>query len=479
MQTATPSDQRPSTLRATVGFVLLIIAAVAIFLWIRSLGVGLIAPAPATGPSLPVRISGGPPVNVFLHVLLALAAVIAAARAVGFVFRRLGQPPVIGEVIAGILLGPSLLGQMWPAAAAYLLPPSITPFLSVIAQIGIVLYMFLVGLDLNPEYLRRNPKTVLAISHASIILPFLLGAALSLLLYPLFATSDVPFTVFILFMGVSMSVTAFPVLARILTDRDMHQSRLGTIALACAAAGDITAWCLLAFVISVAKSRIEDAVQTVFLSLVFVALMLIVVRRVAAKLARRKEHEEGVSQGTMGIVFVALLLSAFTTEWIGIHALFGAFLLGAVIPHDSRLARNLTHRLHDFVVVFFLPAYFAFTGMRTQIGLVGGLEQWLLCGLIIVVASLGKFGGSFLAARSTGFPVRASAALGILMNTRGLMELIVLNIGLDLKVLSPTLFAMLVLMAIVTTVATTPIFDRLNRGRALLDDAQVAAPREK
>lgn len=471
MQTATSASERPRTLRTTVGFGLLVIAAVAIFLWIRSLGAGLIAPAP--GPSLPVQASGGPPLDVFLHVLLALAVVIAAARAVGFVFRRLGQPPVMGEVIAGILLGPSLLGQVWPAASAYLLPASVAPFLSVIAQVGIVLYMFLVGLELNPAYLRRNPNTVLAISHASIILPFLLGAALSLLLYPIFATSDVPFTVFILFMGVSMSVTAFPVLARILTDRGMQQSRLGTIALTCAAAGDITAWCLLAFVISVAKARIEDAVQTVLLSLAFVALMLIVVRRVAVKFARREEREEreeGVSQGTMGIVFVALLLSAFTTEWIGIHALFGAFLLGAVIPHDSRLARNLTHRLHDFVVVFFLPAYFAFTGMRTQIGLVSGWEQWLLCGLIIVVASLGKFGGSFIAARVTGFPARASAALGILMNTRGLMELIVLNIGLDLKVLSPTLFTMLVLMAIVTTVATTPILDRLNRGRALLDE---------
>jgi len=421
-----------------------------------------------------VLASGGQQLDPFLHVLLTLAVVIAAARAVGLLFRRLGQPPVIGEVIAGILLGPSLLGHVWPAAAAYVLPASTMPFLGIIAQVGIVLYMFLVGLELNPAYLRRNPKAVLAISHTGIVLPFLLGAALSLLLYPIFATSDVPFTVFILFMGISMSVTAFPVLARILTDRGMHQSRLGVIALTCAAAGDVIAWCLLAFVISVAKARMEDAVQTVLLSLVFVVLMLVVVRRVAAKFAWREEGNAEVSQGTMGFVFVALLLSAFATEWIGIHALFGAFLFGAVIPHDSRLARNLTHRLHDFVVVFFLPPYFALTGMRTQVALVSGLEQWLLCGLIIVVASVGKFGGCFIAARVTGFPWRESAALGILMNTRGLMELIVLNIGLDLKVLSPTLFTMLVLMAIVTTVATTPILDYLNRDRALLDDKQSA-----
>lgn len=484
-ETLTRSDPRTRdrrhlrALRAMVGFGLLIIAAVLILMWIRSLGVELVAPAPAANQSVSRSAPGIPQINMFLHVLLALAVVIAAARAVGFVFRRLGQPPVIGEVIAGILLGPSLLGQVWPAASAYVLPASVAPFLNVIAQVGIVLYMFLVGLELNPAYLRRNPKSVLAISHVSIILPFLLGAALSLLLYPVLATSDVPFTVFILFMGISMSVTAFPVLARILTDRNMHQSRIGTIALTCAAAGDITAWCLLAFVISVAKARIGDAVQTVLLSLAFVALMLIVVRRVAVKIAQREEGKTEVSQGMMGLVFVALLLSAFTTEWIGIHGLFGAFLLGAVIPYDSRLARNLTYRLHDFVVVFFLPAYFAFTGMRTQIGLVSGFDQWLLCGLIIVVASLGKFGGSFIAARISGFPARDSAVLGILMNTRGLMELVVLNIGLDLKVLSPTLYTMLVLMAIVTTVATTPILDRLNRGHALLDDAQTVSLRAK
>jgi len=282
----------------------------------------------------------------------------------------------------------------------------------------------------------------------------------------------VPFTVFVLFIGISMSVTAFPVLARILTDRRMHRGGLGSIAITCAAVDDITAWCLLAFVVSVAKARVEDAVRTLALSLCFVAVIVLVVRPLLRVFVQREEEKSGVSAATMGGILVLLLLSAFTTEWIGIHALFGAFLLGAVIPHDSLLARNLTHdsaltgalirRLHDFVVVFFLPVYFAFTGMRTQIGLVSGLDQWLICGLIILVASLGKFGGSLFAARLTGLGWRDSSALGILMNTRGLMELIVLNIGLDLKVISPTLFAMLVLMAIVTTVATTPILDRLR-----------------
>jgi Kef-type K+ transport system membrane component KefB len=456
------------TVRATAGFVVLVAAAIGIFLWIRSIGIGLTAPAPATHQGVLARGSSGSQLHTLQHVLLALAVVIAAARAVGYLFRRLGQPPVIGEVIAGILLGPSLLGHLWPEAAETVLPASIAPSVRVIAQIGIVLYMFLVGLDLNPAHLRRNPTAVILISNASIVLPFVLGAGLSLWLYPRFATSDVPFPVFALFIGVSMSVTAFPVLARILTDRGMHRSRIGTIALTCAAVDDITAWCLLALVISVARAEVGDAVGTLAMSFGFVSLMLVVGRRMAEWVARRDQGE--VKNGTMGVVFVALLLSAFATEWIGIHALFGAFLFGAVIPHDSPLAKNLIHRLHDFVVVFFLPAYFALTGMRTEIGLVTGLDQWLMCGVIVLVASFGKFGGAFVAARISGLPRRESAAIGILMNTRGLMELIVLNIGLDLGVISPTLFTMLVLMAIITTIVTTPILDRLNRDRALLAD---------
>jgi len=460
------------TLRIIVGYGAVVVAAVVLFLWMRSLGAELVAPAPVLHQQLYGQAAETRKLDTLLHVLLALAVVILAARAVGFVFRRLGQPPVIGEVIAGIFLGPSLLGHFWPAASAYVLPQGIAPFISVIAQIGVILYMFLVGVELNPSHLRRSPNAVLAISLSSIAVPFLLGSALSLFLYPIFATSDVPFAVFFLFMGISMSVTAFPVLARILTDRGMHRSQLGAMALTCAAVGDAAAWCLLAFVVSVAKANMDDAVRTLALSLVFLAFVLLVVRRLVRRVARREEGKAETSQGTMGMIFVALLLSAFAAEWIGIHALFGAFILGATVPHDSALARNLTRQLRDVAVVFFLPAYFAFTGMRTDIGLVTGIEQWLMCGLIVVVASLGKFGGSFLAARVAGLRWRESAALGILMNTRGLMELIVLNIGLDLKVLSPTLFAILVLMAIITTVATTPILDRLNRDRSLLDSVE-------
>ena len=275
-----------------------------------------------------------------------------------------------------------------------LLPPEVAPFLGIMAQVGVILYMFLVGLELDPGLLRKRGHATVAISHASIIAPFLLGATLALFLYPRLSTSDVPFTVFALFMGVSMSVTAFPVLARILTDRKIHTTRMGVIALTCAAVDDVTAWCLLAFVVSVVQARMSGALFTAGLTLGYIAFMAFVVRPGMVRLTRLYGTRGRLTQGVMALVFVALLLSALATDLIGIHALFGAFALGAIIPHDSGLARELTDRLEDLVVVLLLPAFFAFTGMRTQIGLVSGLENWLICGLIVLVASVGKFGGS-------------------------------------------------------------------------------------
>jgi Kef-type K+ transport system membrane component KefB len=271
---------------------------------------------------------------------------------------------------------------------------------------------------------------------------------------------------------VSMSVTAFPVLARILIDRKMHKTKMGVIAISCAAVDDVTAWCLLAFVVSVAQSRIGGAMVTIALTVGYVVFMLLLVRPAVAKAVRAQELVQKVGPGASAVVFVGLLLSALATEYIGIHALFGAFLLGAIIPHESRLAKNISERLEDLVVIVFLPAFFAFTGMRTQIGLISGGANWLVCGVIILVACLGKFGGSTVAARLSGLDWRDAASLGILMNTRGLMELIVLNIGLDLKVISPTLFAMLVIMALITTFATTPVLHLLTRGRALDEEAE-------
>lgn len=438
-----------------------------IYLVIRSVGDHLTAPAPLSGQA--VFNNGRAPDHVdgIFHVLLALMTVIVLARMVATIFRRFHQPPVVGEILAGIMLGPSLLGRFWPAGYAYLLPPTVAPFLNIIAQVGVILYMFLVGLELDPSLLRKRGHVTVAISHTSIIVPFILGAALALFIYPVLSSSDVPFTSFSLFLGVSMSVTAFPVLARILTDRRIHKTRMGVIALTCAAVDDVTAWCLLALVVGIVQARTHGAMITMALAAGYIATMIWIMRPAMVRLSRAYGNRGRLTQGVMTIVFVALLLSALTTDLIGIHAIFGAFALGAIIPHDSGLARDLTDRLEDVLIVLLLPAFFAFTGMRTQIGLVSGAGQWIICGLIIAVASVGKFGGTCVAARATGLGWRDSSALGVLMNTRGLMELIVLNIGFELHVISPELFAMLVLMALVTTFATTPILHLMAPGERL------------
>ena len=448
--------------RAAAVYGLMIGALVLLYLWIRSYGDTLGAPGPVGSNVFGSAISRANQGDL-LHLLLALVVVIATARAMGWIFRSAKQPQVVGEILAGIVLGPSLLGRLAPGAEGYIFPAAVGPFLNVIAQVGVILYMFLVGLELDPALLRKRGHATVAISHASIVLPFLLGAAIALYLYPRLSTSDVPFTCFSLFLGVSMSVTAFPVLARILTDRGIHKTRMGAIALTCAAVDDVTAWCMLAFVVSVARAEAAGAVATIAMALGFIVLMIVVVRPAMARLSLLYGNRGRLTQGVMASVFIALLISSSATELIGIHAVFGAFALGAVIPHDSGMAREMTDRLEDIVIVLLLPAFFAYTGLRTQIGLVNGSEQWMMCAMIVAVASAGKFGGSAIAARITGLNWRDSTALGVLMNTRGLMELIVLNIGLEMNVISPTLFAMLVIMALVTTFATTPILHLITR----------------
>lgn len=300
----------------------------------------------------------------------------------------------------------------------------------------------------------------MAISTAGLVVPFLIGASLALGLYSRMATADVPFTVFALFLGVALAITAFPVLARILTDLGMNGTRLGNQALACAALGDVAGWCLLALAVGVAQARIFAAARTLIGTVVFFFVMAFAVRPLLLRWLRRQG--ERLTQGVAAVLLVGVLAAAWATEIIGVHALFGAFLFGVLIPHDSPAARQMEYRLRDAVAVMLLPAYFAFTGLRTGIGLVAGAEQWLLCGLILVVATLGKIGGTCLAARLTGMGRRDAVALGLLMNTRGLMELVVLNIGLDLGVISPALFAMMVLMALATTMTTVPVLRLLG-----------------
>ena len=466
MQTALPSPRRR---RVLASYLAMLVLTGLVYAWIRHRGEGLEGPlsaAPAAaGPASAER-------SVALaHFLLALALITVLARFFGGLFRRyLHQPPVIGEIVAGLALGPSVLGAISPAAYAFLLPASTAPFLGVISNVGVVLFMFLVGLELDLKLLRGQTHTAVAISHASIVVPFLLGAALALTMYPSYASDAVSFTVFSLFLGVSMSVTAFPVLARILIDRRVQHTPLGAAALACAAVGDATAWTLLAFVAAAATAQVDDAAWTVGLVLVYVALMLLVVRPLSRNFVDREQRYEGpLSHTAFAIVLTALLLSAVATEAIGIHALFGAFLLGAILPSHGRLPDQIRLKMQDVVLVLFLPSFFAFTGMRTQIGLLSSPADWWVCGLVILVATLGKFGGTFCASRLTGLGWRQSTTLGILMNTRGLMELIVLNLGLDLKVITPTVFAMMILMALVTTFATTPVLSLLQGRRSLAD----------
>jgi Kef-type K+ transport system membrane component KefB len=451
---------RAGTLKTSVVYGLMIVATIGIFLMIRQFGETLSPPGSAAVTQVaPAQEAAN--ADILFHVLLALAAVLVAGQVLGKLFSYLGQPPVIGEVVAGICLGPSLLGRIAPGLSNYVLPVTVVPHLGIISQVGIILYMFMVGLELNPAHLRERAHVAMATSFASVSVPFLLASALAILLYPLLASPDVPFTTFALFLGVTLSITALPVLARILTDRRLHKSSLGVIALTCAATNDLFAWSLLVVAVGIAKARMDGALWTIGLTIGFIGIMLLLVRPLVVWLLNRYRWTE-VTPRVMALAFLGMLLASLTSEYIGIHAIFGAFLLGALIPHDSIIAQTFTRKLEDLVTVLLLPAFFAFNGMRTEIGLVSGVTQWLLLGVIIAVATAGMFGGTYVAARMTGIGRREAASLGVLMNCRGLMELVVLNIGLDLGVISPTLFAMLVLMALVSTMATAPILQLLT-----------------
>lgn len=417
--------------------------------------------------------------KAFLLLTIEIAVIISASRLLGVVFRRLHQPHAIGEIVAGILLGPSLLGWVAPSVAATLFPPDILPFLRILSEYGVLFFMFLVGLELDPMLLRGRGRAAVVISHVSIVAPFLLGILLALVLYTKFSSDAVAFTSFALFLGAAMSITAFPVLARILIERDLLKTKVGALTITCAAVDDVTAWCLLAFVVATVRATgIRQALTTVGLALLYIGVMYWLVRPLLTRLCSLYEHSGRLSQNLVATMFVLALCSAAVTELIGIHAIFGAFMMGAMMPKQGDFVRELTEKIEDFAVVFLLPIYFAYTGLRTHVGLLDSLDLWLFCMLVIGVATLGKFGGSALAARITGLEWREACALGVLMNTRGLMELIILNIGLDLGVISPALFAMMVLMAIVTTVMTTPALAAIypiERLRAELPEPEAEA----
>jgi Kef-type K+ transport system membrane component KefB/nucleotide-binding universal stress UspA family protein len=404
--------------------------------------------------------------------LIQIGAILLVSRGLGLVTRRLGQPLVIAEVLAGIVLGPSLLGLISPAAMAALFPVSSLSVLKMLSQVGLVLFMFLVGLELDPKLLQGRTRSSIAISHTSIVVPFALGAGAAWWLYGSYSPRTVPFISFLLFLGAAMSVTAFPVLARILSERRLLSSRVGAIVIACAAVDDVTAWCVLAFVVAVARAQgIANAAWTTGFALAFILGMVFLARPFLRRLGARVASREGLTPTVVAITLFFLLLSSTVTELIGIHALFGAFLFGAILPKEGKLAETLADKIETVAVVLLLPLFFAYSGLRTQIGLVSQPREWLVTAVIIALATAGKFGGSAVAARLTGLGWREASAIGILMNTRGLMELIVLNVGMDLGVISPTVFTMLVIMALVTTFATSPLL------RAVYSDEQLARER--
>lgn len=395
--------------------------------------------------------------------LLQILVIIAFTRCCAKVMRKFGQPEVIGEVIGGILLGPSVLGLLWPAAGALLFPATSLGNLGLLSQIGLIVFMFVIGMEVDTEVLTKKVRSAVLISHASIILPFLLGSLLSLVLYNKgYAPAGVPFTPLCLFMGIAMSITAFPVLARILQERGLSRSPLGTVTLTCAAVDDVTAWCALALVAALSRQgAIANSLSVIALCSLHIAAMLLVVRPLLKRLIEGRTTENASEKGAIAAVLFTVFFSAFITESLGIHALFGAFLAGVIIPKKTAFREALAIRLENFSTLILLPLFFALSGLRTQINLLNDGTSWILCASVILVAIIGKFVGSAGAARWSGSTWRESFAIGALMNTRGLVELVALNIGYDLGIITPTLFTMMVLMALVTTLMTGPLLSFL------------------
>lgn len=396
--------------------------------------------------------------------VIQICIILVASYSVGWLLGRFRQPQVVGEMVAGVLLGPSLLGWLAPGFFAALFPPASLGPLSVLSQIGLLLFMFMIGLELDTKTLRKLGHIAVVISHTSIVVPFALGALLALFLFPRMADDSLPFTGFVLFMGAAMSVTAFPVLARILDERNMLGTKLGTLTIACAAVDDVTAWCLLAVIIAIVKSELNHLPLWQMLPgvVVYLVLMLYVIRPILRELLAR-QRDAAKNDKLIVVLLVCMLASSWATEWLGIHALFGAFFAGVIVPKENGFTENIRKRLQLPVVVLLIPLFFAFTGLRTSIGLISGSEMVLYCGLVFLVAVAGKFGGSMIAARVMGTPWREAASMGVLMNTRGLIELVILNIGLDIGVLTRPLFSIMVLMAVGTTVMTTPLLSLIYR----------------
>ncbi|HEY1170103.1 MAG TPA: cation:proton antiporter [Verrucomicrobiae bacterium] len=460
--------------RTALLYLLMFVVAIPAIMWVLHQGASLPAPSGTSAVVVQTASEGGSAVQAMFSEMAAhsaaplgrlfmqLLVIIAASRVAGMIATRLGQPAVIGEMTAGILLGPSLFGAIAPETFAYVFKTDSLGVLKLFSQIGVCLFMFVVGMELNVQHVKQKAHAAVLVSHTSIVFPFFLGVVLAWFLYTNLAAANASFLAFALFMGISMSITAFPVLARILQERGLTQTSLGSTAITCAAVDDVTAWSILAFVVAIARATSLNGVALNLVAvLAFIAVMIWVVRPLLNR--SLKADAEVPSKNTLAGVIMVVMASSFCTEVIGIHALFGAFLAGAIMPNTEGFREKLAVRVENFSSVLLLPLFFAYTGLRTQVGLLNDISGWMMCLVIIAVATLGKLGGSAISARFTGMSWSESLQLGALMNTRGLMELIALNIGYDMGILSPRIFAMLVIMALVTTMMTGPLLTLFSR----------------
>jgi Kef-type K+ transport system membrane component KefB len=390
-------------------------------------------------------------------ILLQILVILAVCHVAGLLFKKIGQPSVIGEITAGILLGPSVLGHFFPEVSAFIFPEESFSNIRILSQFGLILFMYTVGMELDLGVVKKRFQDTLLISHASTIVPFFLGMLLAYFIYDTYAHEDVPFLSFALFIGISLSITAFPVLARILQERGLTKTHLGSLSLASAANGDITAWCLLAVVVAyVQVGNISNAIFNILFSLIYIGIMF-GIRQLLRIIGDLYHNKEVVDKSLTALMFFILLASSYVTEILGLHALFGAFIAGMIMPENMKFRKIMSEKVEDISLALFLPLFFVYMGLKTQIGLINDWETWLLCGIFILIAIAGKFGGTLLAARLSNESWKNSLYMGAFMNTRGLMELVVLSIGLEMKILTPTVFVILVLMTLVTTFMTAPL----------------------
>ena len=411
--------------------------------------------------------------NILLIVIVQLIAIVASSRVFGVLFRRIGQPFVCGEIAAGLVLGPSLFGGMFPTLFHRIFDPSVSQIFSILSQIGLMLLMFLIGLEFDFDHLRNNRGTALAISSAGILLPFTLGFLLGPFIHSTLHLGG-SWIHLSLFMAAAMSITAIPILGRIMVELNINRTRIGSLTISAAAADDASGWIILAMVTALARSTFDpERVALMVLETVgFAVFMLWIVRPLLKKWTayHLRTHQGKLSAGGLAITLIILFLAAAVTNIIGIFSIFGAFFVGALLYDQREFREAIQRRIQDFVTVFFVPIFFTYTGLRTDIGTMAGGSLWVMCGLVLLTAFVGKFGGCSLAARLNGLPWREASMIGVMMNTRALMELIVINIGFELGIIPKSVFFMLVFMAVVTTYVTTPALRRLVRSSELAHD---------